>query len=232
MKKHLTLAGFGASLAAAAVSVVALPAADAADNTALQAGKDRCDQAIDNRHAALGELDVRVTAAVTLTAAHKDTVVATIDATTAGLDALEPAIDAATDRAALTAACHHITVDYRVYALVIPQAELAIGYDAESVAATTLDAFGDAADAIIAAERAAGKDTSAAEATLASLRTETAAASTAIDGKPDAVLTIEPAQWNADRTVLEPYRAALATAAGHLKTGRGLAHRLLDELKA
>jgi hypothetical protein len=228
VNKTLTLAGLGAALIG---TLSLLPAAHAASGTGLQAGKDRCNLAIDTRHAALGALDQQVNAAATLSPAHHGTIETAISATNAGLDGLKPAIDAATDRTALTAACHPITVDFRVYALVVPQSEMAIGFDAEAAAVTTLDAYESGADAIIAAEKALGKDTTAAEATLASLRTQSAAVTAAIDGKADSVLTVKPADWNADNTVLKPYRQSLADAVGHLKAARTLAAQLASELK-
>ncbi len=190
MNKITTLAALGAALVGT-LSVV--PAAHAADGTGLQTGKARCTLAIDTRHTALGALDQHVNAATTLSSAHRGAIDATISATNAGLDGLKPAIDAATDRTALTAACHPITVDYRVYVVVVPQSELAIGFDAEAAAVATLDTYENGADAIIAAEKALGKDTAAAEATLASLRDESAAVTTAIDGEADRVLTVKPA---------------------------------------
>lgn len=228
MNKTLTIAGLGAALIG---SLALLPSAHAADGTGLQAGKDKCNAAIDHRHTTLAALDQRANAAVALTAAHRSTIETTIDATNTGLDSLKPAIDAATDRATLTAACHPITVDYRVYVLVVPQSSMAIGFDIDAAAVTTLDAFETSADAIIAAEKALGKDTTAAEATLASLRIESGAVAAAIDGKADNVLTVKPADWNADNAVLKPYRESLATAVGHLRTARGLAAQLSQELK-
>jgi hypothetical protein len=118
-----------------------------------------------------------------------------------------------------------------VYALVVPQSEMAIGFDVDAAAVTTLEGYENGADAIIAAEKAHGKDTTAAEATLASLRTESAAVTTDVDGKADGVLTVKPADWNANNAVLKPYRQSLADAAAHLKTARGLAAKLASQLK-
>jgi hypothetical protein len=229
VNKPLTLAGLGAALA---VMLGALPSAAAADGAALQAGKDLCRAAINGRHSALASLQSRAGGATSLSTAHRGAIDSTIAATDAGLDALVPAIDAATDRASLSEACHHITVDYRVYAVVVPKSVMAIGFDVDTAAATTLAAFATGADAVIAAEKAAGKDTTAAEATLAALRTESTALVAAIDGRADAVLGVEPADWNADHAVLAPYRQSLADAVGHLKTARDLAGRLRRELKA
>jgi hypothetical protein len=228
VNKTRTIAGLGAALIG---TLALLPSAHGADGATLQAGKDKCNAAIDHRHTALAALDERVNAAVALTAAHRSTIETTINATNSGLDGLKPAIDAATDRAGLTAACHPITVDYRVYVLVVPQSTMAIGFDVDAAAVTTLDAFETGADAIIVAEKALGKDTTAADAPLASLRTESDAVAAAIDGKADSVLTVKPAGWNADNAVLKPYRDSLATAVGHLRTARGLAAQLTRELK-
>jgi hypothetical protein len=228
----LTFPRLGAGLGAVLVATLSfVPAAYAADGTGFQAGKDRCHVAIDNRHTALATLGQQVNAAPTLSVAHHGTIAATISASNAGLDGLKPAIDAAADRAALAAACHPITVDYRVYALVVPQSEMAIGFDAGAAAAVTFNAYESGADAVIAAEKAAGKDTSAPEATLASLRAESASIATAIDGKADGVLTVKPADWNANRAVLEPYRESLVQSVEHLKGARVLASQLAAQLK-
>ena len=89
MNKRLTLAGLGAALVG---TLSLLPAAHAADGTGLQAGKARCNLATDTRHAALGALDQQVSAATTLSAAHRSAIEATVRATNAGLDGLKPAI--------------------------------------------------------------------------------------------------------------------------------------------
>lgn len=176
----------------------------------------RCTNAIDRRLGQLSALSSRVGSAANLTDAHEAALAGAVSSASAGLGQLKATIAADTDLATLQGHCKEIVSGYLVYALVTPQVHIVVAADNVLAAANRLDqASAKLADAIAAA-KAAGKDTSVAEAKLADMQEEIAAGRAAAAGVADPVLALTPASAGSIGGVLGTARAALGTAKAHL----------------
>ena len=200
-----------------------------ADSVKFEAAKVRCLAAIDARQVQIGVLKTEARAPK-LTDSHRTTIVSFLDAAASGLATVKTDVQAATTIEQLRAACSTVVPDYRIYVLRTPQVHLAIGFDLNDVAVTDLTKAADALQKAIDAEKAAGKDVTDAQAKLDQMRSELSAATAATAGQADAELVLTPADYNANHSVLAPYRASLTTARGHVKTAAQLARQIVNEL--
>ncbi len=210
------LAGAMLTLAGPALAESTTPAPPAAASAGqghrLDAAKARCTEAIDRRISTLGRLDSAAARSRALTGEHRATLTALLGDAKRGLDALKPQVAAATDTDELRAACEPVGPAFRVYRLRVPQTWTVIAIDTAGAAATRLGSAADRIDSAIAEARAAGKDTAAADAALATMRARTAEGIGLLAGDADAVLAISPEQFDANPAVLTPYRSDLTSA--------------------
>jgi len=190
----------GLSLAAGVVPAGASTAGPVASFT-----KARCNQAISERVFVLDISAKRIGEVKRLTAGQKAAEIAGITAVRTNLtDVNRPALDAATGKAAIKAACQAIYADNRVYAVVMPQL----------FATVRIDEFGNAFDKfnpLIAEKKAAGADTAAIEALMASTATHVDTAAGLVSG-------ITPDAFNSDPAGV---RAKFATAQNELQAALG-----------
>ncbi|MEP6659000.1 MAG: hypothetical protein ABJD24_03690 [Acidimicrobiales bacterium] len=200
-----------------------------ADSVRFEAAKVRCLAAIDARQVQIGILKTEARAPK-LTDSHRATVVSFLDAAASGLATVKTDVQAATTIEELRAACSTVVPDYRIYVLRTPQVHLAIGFDLNDVSVNALTKAADALQKAIDAERAAGKDVTDAQAKLDQMRAELSAATAATAGQADSELALTPADYNANHDVLAPFRAALTTARGHVRTAASLARQIVGEL--
>ncbi len=189
-------AALGCGTAALALILGATPAFAAPSPSPLPVRLDAAKQVvtarIDGRLATLRALSTAVDAATHLTPAHKNTISTLIGQDQSGLSSLRTKVAGETTLAGVKADDQSMVDDYRIYLLVAPKVRLTISADLETTAVGQLDTAADTLAAAIASARAAGKDTTRAEADLADMKAQTAAASTAIAGKADTVLAIAP----------------------------------------
>jgi len=205
---------------------------DSASAARVGVAKRRCLAGIDARLRTIDRLERAAGSNRTLTDAHQATIDAFLHAARDGLSALKPQVQAATDKATLTTLCKSVVTDYRIYVLRVPQVRLAIGFDASDAAAVQLTHRADRLQQAIDKAKAAGKNTSAAEAKLAEMRAAIDAAKAATAGQADALLKLTPADYNANNGVLGPYRSSLATAHTQLKTAVADGRAVLQILKS
>lgn len=192
----------------------------------LDAAKQVVTARIDGRLATLHALNTAVSAAQHLTSAHKGTLTGLIQSDESGLTALKTKVSGETTLAGVRADDQSMVNDYRVYLLVAPKVRLTIAADLETTAVTRLRTTADKLTAAIAAAKAAGKDTTQAEADLADLKAQTDAASTAVTGQADAVLAIQPGpDGTAIQNQVKPVRDAV-------RTGRTDLRKALADAKA
>lgn len=201
------------------------------DGAKLDALKRRCTNAIDRRLVHLRALGARVARAGNLTDAHRAALAAIAANSATGLSALRATIQADTDLAALQGHCREIVTGYLVYRLVTPQVRLVIAADNAVAAAGWLDkAAARLADAIAAA-KAAGHDTAAAEAKLAEMQREVEAGRAAVSGVADSVLALRPSDAGSIAGVLGAARTALASAKTHLNGAKRAGVQALAALR-
>ena len=188
-RRFRTLAAAG--LVAVSIGAGALPASASTSSalgtrpTSVAAKKAKCNYEIDRRMFILTISKTWIGNARRLTDTQRASLVAGIDSTMTNLETVNrPALAAATTRDTVKAACDAIFTDNRVYAVVIPQLMLTI----------RADQLGSGHDTLVtksAEKLAAGADTTALNALLATAKTK-------IDGAQAAVVAVTPASFNAD----------------------------------
>jgi hypothetical protein len=184
----------------------------------LDAAKHLVTARIDGRLATLRALRTAVNAAGHLTAPHKSTLTSLIASDEAGLTTLRTKVNGETTVAAVRADDQSMVNDYRIYILVAPKVRLTIAADVEGAVVQRLRQVADTLATAISNAKQAGKNTSQAEADLADLRSQTDAASTAIAGKADALLAIQPGpDATAILNQVAPVRDAVRTARTDLR---------------
>jgi hypothetical protein len=214
------------------------PSASSSDNPTditherdIEKVRTRCLAAIGVRLPALSAARADVTANGHVTDGHETALVSNIDETTARLNVLAGEIKADTDLATLRDHCRSIFEDNRVFALVLPRTRLVVGSDTAVDAGSKLnDVAGKLADAIKAAE-AAGQDVRQAKLDLDMMKAQIASGVAAAGTIPGAVLSLTPADWNANHEVLTPAHQSLRAARTDLKVARDLASKIRHELR-
>ena len=197
----------------------------------LDAAKARCVEAITVRHAEIAKLTGQAGSAANLTDAPEATIDSFLGAADSGLTALQATIEADTDPAALRAHCESIATDYRIFALRSPQVHLAIGGDRAAAAIAKSADIVTRLEAAIDKAAAAGEDVTAATAALADMKAKLADASSVLSGVVDAELTLTPADWNANHSVLAPTTSALRTVKTDLQAAMADARAIIADLK-
>lgn len=254
MKSRLTALLASAVLGGSLLFVSAGIATAAAPTTAGPAGKGICATAaaasktsitvialrafgnceIDRRFASLTVLSSKVSSSKVLTPADAAALQAEISATRTGLSALKATIDAETSIPALKADIVKIATEFRVYLLVIPQVNLTNAADAVLAAQAKFATVNTNLAAKIAAAKAAGKDTTAAQTDLDAMNAAVTAAAGLAGPLPAQLLALTPAQYNAGTAgpVLKTARANLVAARNDLKTAVADAKACRAALKA
>lgn len=188
---------------------------------------------IARRFVTLTALSGRISSSKTLTSSDAAALSGEVIATRAGETALKATIDAETSLPALKLEVRRIATDYRVYLLVVPQVNLVSGADTVLATKATFDKINTNLTARIAAAKAAGKDTTAAQADLDAMNTAVTQALGLAQPLPAMLLPLTPAQYNAGTAgpVLKSSKAALVQARGLLQAARKDAQACRDALK-
>ena len=215
-----TLAG---ALVAGLTITGPVPALDPGDGLAVI--QQRAERATENRIHAIDNALWRVERTTSLTDGHRATIVATLEADQAALEALQNEIAADTEAAEALADYQRIFTDYRVYAVALPQALYAAG--ADRLTETALPRLEEAYAAL--AERAEGEPEAADE--LADMREAIDAATQAANGLADAALAVTPANYNEDATALAELRLDLRQATASARDALHSARAAVQELR-
>jgi hypothetical protein len=175
---------------------------------------------IERRFTTLTTLSTRITSSTTLTSSDAAALTAEIGATRTGLTDLKATIDAETAIPALKAEIARIATDFRVYLLVGPQVNLVSGADRVVASQSNFTKVNTNLAARIAAAKAAGKDTTAAQSDLDAMNAAVTKAVGLATPLPATLLPLTPAQYNAGTAgpVLNGARAALVQARDLLKS--------------
>ena len=189
---------------------------------------------INRRFATLNSLTAKITSSKVMTSADKTALQSEIGSTQAGLTSLKATIDAETAIPALRQDITKIATDYRVYLLVAPQVHLVNAADGVLAAQTKFAGVNTNLAARIATAKAAGKDTTAAQADLDAMNAAVAAAGNLAGPVPAKLLPLTPAQYNGGTAgpVLTGARSALTQARNDLKSALADAKACRAALKA
>lgn len=219
------------ALATAGMLVFAAPA-QAADGTAVTTLKAEITRRIDLRLAALTRFDQSLTASAPLTDAHQATLHDLVTTDAAALTGLKAKVAGETTAAALQADAKAMVADYRVFILVGPKVRLTIANDAEVAAAVKLGKAHDTLATLVAKAKAAGKDTTAAEADLADMRAALDRAAADINGQVPALLAISAGpDGEAIRAAVAVVRKAMGAGRADLRTAAAKARHVRDFVK-
>ncbi len=177
---------------------------------------------IARRFTTLDALATKISSSKALTSSDAAALSSEVASTTSGLTALKAEIDSETSLLALPAEIRQIATNYRVYLLVVPQVNLVNGADMVGLANTAFEQISTNLTARIAAAKAAGKETTAAQADLDAMNAAVAQAVGLAEPLPAALLPLTPAQYNAGTAgpVIRNARAALVQARGLLLSAR------------
>ncbi|MDE3203503.1 MAG: hypothetical protein KGQ66_04690 [Acidobacteriota bacterium] len=208
----LAVAAMGA-LAGAAPGAVALsrgvPGAVPATLPAIQAAAAG---AITVRDSALTAAVAAVNANTSLSAADKTNILATLNGALTNVNAVGAAVQADTAVSNASADYTAIFLNFRVFALVIPQARLAAAaYDlTDTVLPSLQDAQNRLSGLLSGPEQS--KNSAAVQTAMADLAKQLTAISSATNGMAAQVLSYKAGDWNGDNTILAAARAGLISA--------------------
>jgi hypothetical protein len=191
--------------------------------------KTRCLAAIDRRQRALGELNDRIDKRDKLPAEHAAALKDINDKTSRGLAALANTIQGEDNAEELRAECRSIVDDYRVFALVLPRARLVMTSDRELGAVERLRDAADRIQAAIDEAKSEGKDTSQAEAHVATMRSEIDSAASHAGAVYEEVIHVTPQTWS--EGVLDPAREDVRAARDAIRTAAEEGHAAVKALR-
>jgi hypothetical protein len=214
------------------VLVFAVPAA-ADDTTGVPAAKAAVTHRIDLRLAALARFNASISGARNLTADHRSTLQTLVSQDQSGLTSLKTKVAGETTLAALKADAQSMINDYRIFILVGPKVRLTAAGDAEDAANARLRTAHDKLADLVAKAKAAGHDTTQAEADLADMSAQLDKAASAGNGQVAALLAIQPGPDGAAiKSQVDGVRAALVSARGDLRAAIADAKKVRDFLKS
>ena len=213
--------------------VCATQAAALKGGTTVETARAFGDCEIARRITTLDALSAKIAASKVLTSSDAAALQGEIASTKTGLTSLKATIDAETDLTALKADIAKIAAEYRVYLLVVPQVNLVSAADGVGAAQTRFADVNTKLAARIAAAKAAGKNTTAAQTALNAMNTAVANAVGLAQPLPAKLLPLTPAQYNSGTAgpIVTSARAALGQARDQLKAAMASAKVCRDALK-
>ncbi len=185
--------------------------------------KERAQEEIDRRIKALNALTERISAMKRVSEGFKGDLRATVNAEIANIEALRARIEANTSTSTLKTDIQSIARSYRVFALVLPKAQIAAAADRIVTMTATMSEIGAKLNTRIEAAAAAGSDTAALTEELRSLAENIDSANTHAQAAVDGTATLKPDEG--DKAIMEANTAALKAAREELR----LAHQDVQE---
>jgi hypothetical protein len=166
-----------------------------------------------------------------LTATDRSTLVNTLTADQSGLTALQPKIQADTTVAQARLDYQSIFLDYRVYALALPQVRLAAA--ADDITGGVLPRLTDAQSRLtsLLSGSGSGKDSPAVQAAMSDLAAKIQAITSATSGLSASLLALTPSQYDANHTVLAGPRETILAARADIVAARADVMTVVGALK-
>jgi hypothetical protein len=189
---------------------------------------------INRRFTTLTDLSAKISASKVITSGDAATIEGIISSTTSGLTSLKATIDAETSIPALKADIAKIATEFRVYLVVVPQSHLTNAADGILAAQAKFATVNTNLTARIAAAKAAGKDTTSAQADLDAMNASVNAAVNLASPLPAQLLALTPAEYNAGTAgpAITSARTALGTARNDIKSAIASAQACRTALNA
>ncbi|HZS42801.1 MAG TPA: hypothetical protein VFA52_01140 [Candidatus Paceibacterota bacterium] len=193
-------------------------ASSTASTTLEASAKAKADDAINKRINSLNQLSARVAAMAKLSTTTKASLAASIQASITDMTNLKTKIDADTDAAVLKTDIASITASYRIYALVIPQVEIAVAADRTDTLVDMMNIVAGKFQSRITAATNAGKDTASLNIALSDYQAKIADAKIQANAAASLVVSLSPD--NRDKNKAESNKQALQSARAKLKAAR------------
>lgn len=199
--------------------------------TAVAAIKAKAAAAISIRVGALQTAISDVTANKYLTDSDRSTVLGTLNSDLSGLNALAPIVQADTTVTKARSDYDSIFLDFRVFALALPQTRLAAA--ADDLTGTVVPHLTDAQSRLRAllSGKDTSKDNASVQAAMTDLGHQINAIDSATNGLSPSVLAYTPAEWNANRALLAQPRSDLVTARADARKARSDIRTVVAALK-
>ena len=197
-----------------------------------QLRKERADQEIDRRIAALNELITRISGMKKLSDANKSSFVNQVQSEITNLTNLKSKIDADTDPQTLKTDKQSIIQSYRIFALFIPKIRILAAADRMDVTADKLSDLAQKLQGRIAQAQSDGKDVSSLQTALGNMQNKIADAKTQYQNAKNLVISLTPDGYPGNKTSLQSAQSMIKTGAQDLKSALQDARTIRDGLKA
>ena len=217
------------ALAASSAPANPTPKVTCAPATFSQA-QQALEQQLSARTTRLAALTGSVQGSSALTAADRTALEGILSSTTSGIAALTSKVPGDTTCAQLGQDARTMVQQYRVYAVVAPQTDLAIAADREASVIALVTSVEPGISSAISAAAQQGKDVAPAQAALSDLQSHLAAATTSSSGVAATVLAETPADFPASTNVFRSAHDGLVSARGDLQTVRTDLHTIVTSL--
>jgi hypothetical protein len=204
----------------------------AANQARLQLIISRGNTEIDRRLVTLGTLGTKIASATKLSASDAATLNNTVATDTTALTSLKTQLDADTTVATAVSDAQSIILDYRVYALVVPQVNIVKTADEQQVAEGKLATLATKLSARITAAGQAGANITAMQASLSDLTSKVSAAQSISSNMESTVISLVPSDYNSNHSVLGGDRDQLQTAQADIQAAIKDAQSIISELPA
>ena len=196
----------------------------------------RSDKAIEARITSLNNLSTKIQSLKNVSDAEKVTLSSEIQTNLGDMNSLKTKIDADTDVATATNDDKSITKDYRVYALVLPQTNIAAAADRVTTITGMLTTISGKLQSRITADQTAGKDVTSLQSALTDLNAKVADANSQAATAQSGIASLVPDNGNqttmqANTTALKAARANIKTATADLQAARKDANTITKGLK-
>jgi hypothetical protein len=233
MNRSIRVAIAGAALAGCASVGLAAPAWAAGSNgsATLEGIKARAATAISARLTSLSTAIPAVNSNKWLTPADKSTLLNTLNGDQTGLTALGPKIQADTTVAQARTDYQSIFLDYRVYALALPQVRLAAATD--DITGGVLRRLTDAQSRLegLLSGSDSAKNTAAVQAAMSDLAAKIQTITSSTAGLSASLLALTPSQYDANHTVLAGPRETILSARADIVAARADVMTVIGALK-
>lgn len=202
----------------------------------LERAKEKAAQEIERRIGALTKLTERIAAMKRVSAEFKSNLSTTINTEIAELTALRDRIESSTNGEEIKVDVQSITRSYRIFALVMPQAQIAAAADKVVTMTATLSEIGTKLKARIDAAAAASTDVTVLQTALADLALKITSANTHAQAAVNGTATLAPdegdkTKMEANKTALQKARDELKAAHEDIKASRALVKQIIEGLK-
>jgi hypothetical protein len=211
------LAAFAQTADAGVTTTVGTPvvSVSAKGSASLTKGMARADQEITRRITNLNSASARIAEAKTISSSEKSSIQANLSTEIGNLTSLKAKIDADTDASILKTDVQSITVDYRVYLLVLPQTRILAGSDRVSTIVSDMQTLAPKLETRITAAQNAGKNVNGAESAYTDMQAKIADANTQSSAAVSETASLTPDQGNA--TTEASNKVAVKDAAAKIK---------------